>query len=211
MLLDLILNKIGKTHNSIAKKQHGKTPQFTVTEVINRILQNPGSSRNELFPELNPATATKMLSSIFPNKTSKSQSWFTYVLSLVQHKYCTQCNTIKAYTEYNKGQSSEGLQHICKSCDSEYQKSRYQSHKAEFKAKHIEYTLHRKLATPAWADLDKMNEIYNNCKPGNHIDHIVPLNSPIVCGLHNEFNLQEITAFENRSKGNRFDQDSYIH
>lgn len=37
-----------------------------------------------------------------------------------------------------------------------------------------------------------------------HVDHIVPLNNPLVCGLHNEFNLQVIPASENRSKGNSF-------
>jgi hypothetical protein len=35
------------------------------------------------------------------------------------------------------------------------------------------------------------------------VDHIVPLQSPLVCGLHNEFNLRVITRFENRSKNNR--------
>lgn len=37
----------------------------------------------------------------------------------------------------------------------------------------------------------------------HHVDHIVPLKSRIVCGLHNEFNLQVITAEENIRKHNR--------
>jgi len=36
------------------------------------------------------------------------------------------------------------------------------------------------------------------------VDHVVPLVSDIVCGLHNEFNLRVIPASTNRSKGNRF-------
>ena len=58
-------------------------------------------------------------------------------------------------------------------------------------------------ATPAWADLKKIEEIYLNCPPGHHIDHIFPLISPIMCGLHVQNNLQILPAKENISKGNR--------
>ena len=37
-----------------------------------------------------------------------------------------------------------------------------------------------------------------------HVDHIVPLQSPIVCGLHAETNLQVIPGVMNVGKGNRF-------
>ena len=57
-------------------------------------------------------------------------------------------------------------------------------------------------ATPAWADLKKIEEIYLNCPPGYHIDHVFPLKSPIMCGLHTELNLQYLPAKENLSKGN---------
>lgn len=35
------------------------------------------------------------------------------------------------------------------------------------------------------------------------VDHAIPLQSPIVCGLHNERNLQVIPRSENRAKSNR--------
>lgn len=63
-------------------------------------------------------------------------------------------------------------------------------------------------ATPKWADLDKITKIYDDARvlgrKEHHVDHIVPLQSDLVCGLHNEFNLQVLPALKNLSKGNRY-------
>lgn len=59
-------------------------------------------------------------------------------------------------------------------------------------------------ATPTWANLEKINEIYSKCPSGFHVDHIIPLKNPSVCGLHVEANLQYLTAQENMSKSNKF-------
>lgn len=64
-------------------------------------------------------------------------------------------------------------------------------------------------ATPAWADLEAIKGMYElaaifNCTGLNlHIDHIVPLQSNLVCGLHCEANLQLMPSSDNISKGNR--------
>lgn len=42
----------------------------------------------------------------------------------------------------------------------------------------------------------------------HHVDHIIPINSPVVCGLHVPANLQVIRGDENRRKRNRFSPDS---
>ncbi len=78
----------------------------------------------------------------------------------------------------------------------------------------IEKSVRRKrakdLATPAWANLDKVREIYRLCREiseqtgvQHHVDHVVPLTSKLVCGMHNEFNLQILPGVENLRKNNR--------
>lgn len=74
------------------------------------------------------------------------------------------------------------------------------------------YYLHKQ-RTPVWADKKKINAIYHESKRlGDkfHVDHIVPLIHPGVCGLHCEFNLQIETAKENLQKGNNYWPDMWL-
>lgn len=59
-------------------------------------------------------------------------------------------------------------------------------------------------ATPAWANQDLIFSFYRMAEVfGLVVDHIVPLQSKLVCGLHVEHNLQLLTASENGRKGNK--------
>jgi len=66
-------------------------------------------------------------------------------------------------------------------------------------------------ATPKWADLEKIQQVYILCRQISettgvlhHVDHVVPLQGKHVCGLHVETNLRIVPATENLSKANKF-------
>lgn len=66
-------------------------------------------------------------------------------------------------------------------------------------------------ATPAWADMSKIAEIYREARAltlatgvVHHVDHVIPLRGKIVSGLHVETNMQILTARDNQAKHNRF-------
>lgn len=60
-------------------------------------------------------------------------------------------------------------------------------------------------AIPIWADFDAIKAIYVEAqKCGLEVDHIVPLNSKYVSGLHCEANMQLLPRLENIRKGNRW-------
>lgn len=66
-------------------------------------------------------------------------------------------------------------------------------------------------AIPAWADLGAIEQFYVDARTltestgiPHHVDHIVPLTSKLVCGLHCQFNLQILPSVENLKKFNRY-------
>lgn len=69
-----------------------------------------------------------------------------------------------------------------------------------------------RMATPAWADFDAIRAFYEEARRlteetgiPHHVDHIVPLQSKLVCGLHAQANLRVVTDSENVKKRNRVD------
>lgn len=86
--------------------------------------------------------------------------------------------------------------------------------RASMNARHARYRAQRALATPVWADHDKMNEMYGIAAAWNsiwpedpvHVDHVVPIRGKRVCGLHVHTNLQILRAVDNIRKNARFEE-----
>ncbi len=71
----------------------------------------------------------------------------------------------------------------------------------------------KKQAVPKWLTLEHKQQIKSIYKEARrlelldgikrHVDHIIPLQSPIICGLHVPWNLQILTASDNSRKKNK--------
>ncbi len=85
----------------------------------------------------------------------------------------------------------------------------YTAHKARYHAAVVARRAHQKHAIPPWSDPEKIRAIYAEARQRNeagekvHVDHVIPLKNPLVCGLHTPDNLEIIPALDNWSKNNR--------
>lgn len=84
------------------------------------------------------------------------------------------------------------------------------NNRAKINATHAKRRAAEHTATPRWADPAEIATIYEAAAlTGCEVDHIVPLVSPKVCGLHCPANLQLLPRGENRAKGNRYWPDMF--
>jgi len=93
----------------------------------------------------------------------------------------------------------------------EQQQEYYNNHKEQYFAHNAKRRASKLNATSGWANLEIIKEIYAQCSRLSketgidcHVDHLIPLQSKLVCGLHVENNLQIITGSSNSKKCNKF-------
>jgi hypothetical protein len=92
---------------------------------------------------------------------------------------------------------------------------RKKEYRKQNRHKNAEYCSKRKAvklqAVPNWYDREAVEVLRQEAKRlaettnvDHHVDHVVPLNSKFVCGLHWHGNMQVLTAAENISKHNKY-------
>lgn len=194
-----------------------------------------------IFPEISRVTCAKLLAEIVPGKESKEHWFTFLVSLVNKKQCCNckvlkppidfhmnalkidgresaciECRAVVRNTVYMANKEKELAQ--CK----EYKKENYalikekdrvyyNKHKKEAFARSAKRRASKLHATASWADLEEISNIYTKCPEGYHVDHIIPLQGKLVCGLHVEHNLQYLLAKDNLSKGNRIDIDMYTH
>ena len=91
----------------------------------------------------------------------------------------------------------------------------YKDKTPEQKGKWVAYVTARqkriKQSTPKWADIATIKEVYIQAQyrtketgVPHEVDHIIPLQGKLVCGLHVPANLQILTEKENQTKNAKF-------
>jgi hypothetical protein len=143
-----------------------------------------------------------------------SEKWRSKLFKLLDKKICHRCDYIGSPSLFVSNGSN-----LCKKCDANRakvyrepnieeshlrSKIHYLLNKSDYLARNAARKALKLNATPSWADLEKIKEIYRTCPEGYHVDHIVPLKGTLVCGLHVEYNLQHLPALENMQKHNKF-------
>ena len=118
----------------------------------------------------------------------------------------------KAYRQANKGtiaQQKKAYYEANKEAIAAKKSAHQKANPHIFNALNAKRKATKLQATPTWADSEAIKGMYqlaavfNRTGMNLHVDHIVPLQSDLVCGLHCESNLQLMPASDNISKSNR--------
>lgn len=129
---------------------------------------------------------------------------------------CSSCKEVKTEDAFPSGKRI----YWCKACFSEYARVNrkrktelsnawQRANKDAVAYQAMRYRNQKTQAMPRWANETEIRKFYTEAtrlteETGipHEVDHIVPLRSPIVCGLHVSANLRVITKAENRIKSN---------
>lgn len=144
---------------------------------------------------------------------------------------CRDCQETKESCHFVKNKTfSHGIDTLCLMCNQKRVKQyraagkanrtlesqrRYKKHPEQFTSYSAKRRAVKRNAVPNWLtewDEFVIDELYDLAQKRTkttgilwHVDHIIPLQSKLVCGLHVPANLQVIPAKDNLRKGNSYD------
>lgn len=148
------------------------------------------------------------------------------------HKLCTRCQASKPLLDFAlRAKSADGHTAACRACINLDKWTKYQVDPTERQAATSRATAVRqarfaddpayKRAFNMWGSTKKrdtkippwvaITDFVPVCKKaikagtGYELDHVIPLNGDLVCGLHVPTNLRVVKKAVNQAKGNRFD------
>jgi hypothetical protein len=183
----------------IIKAKRSKGSKIDLTELITTLSKPNYNLAKEMTASV--SGVNRFTKDVFPNKGNEKLC--TYLFNRNEHKYCARCQQVKVASDFSGS--------YCRNCHdeyySEYMPKYYLANKARYAMQRAEYNLILRRATPKWANMKAIREIYETCPDGWQVDHYYPLKGKTVCGLHVENNLRHLTAFDNNSKGNRMPEE----
>jgi len=189
---DALYNCILLDHPNIDKMLKIST-KITFDQLLNVLQQTEYNLAKDLG--YSSGGLSKLIKKLWSDKPLTSKKLCTYILSKNNLCFCVNCNTVYDLENFYKNKDRK-VSH-CKKCSDKLTNPSQAYRTALYRASRLQ-------ATPSWANLTKIEEIYLNCPEGFHVDHIIPLNGVNICGLHVENNLQYLSAKDNCSKGNKF-------
>lgn len=219
MFLNLILSAINKDEDETARKPYGHCTKISYGELIYTVCTESRLLDSALILGIHENTLYRLLTKLFSSIVDKSnrERWDLQLLKLGSLYKCAKCNKILPITEFYTLTNRQAS--YCKDCDNtkskEYRAANlekckkmvnqhYLNNKEQYVANRARRRARELNALPNWADLDAIAEFYKYRPVGYHVDHIVPLQGDLVCGLHTIDNLQYLSAKDNLSKGNKF-------
>lgn len=158
----------------------------------------------------------KILSEKYGTKSSNSTPWKFILLADIDIRQCYKCAEYRILSTDFHSNGISNMKSECKYCVSKFtteqdrvlNREKYKKYYNNNHGKELnrlkEVKLSRLLRVPKWRNKEKIEEIYNKCPEGYHVDHIIPLQGKLVSGLHVENNLQYLSAEDNWKKNNRY-------
>lgn len=215
-----VVYALGLNPSDILKPKHGSCRSILAIDFITAVMKSESIPQASNLLEVSLQTLNRLLHKwfvpIFGTLNGGNETWKLVFLQNAGLKRCNRCNEILSNTEFNTSSSTfDNLSPICINCTSvknsiyyktnkdRYHKPYIAEHRDEYNARNAKRRAQKLNATPTWADIGKIREVYRLCPKGYHVDHIYPLISDWVCGLHVHENLQHLPAKDNISKGNR--------